>query len=403
MKAKLLLTRVVVDKAAAADKPYRLWDTKVPGLFLRVQPSGSKTWNVQWSRATSKSIGKHPIQTLDGARTKALAILSDAAANGTPAAAKPKAVIVTFADFMGQRYQPWVELERKSGKQTCANIKAQFGRFYKKPMAEINAWSIEKFKSERLKAGIKPATVNRDLDRLSAALSKAVEWGLLGANPVAGVKRLRGGNSTRIRFLDKAENRRLRNALTARDTKAAKDRASGNAWRAARHRALLGPIHVYADHLTPLVLLALNTGIRRGELFGLTWGDVNLSGKQITVRAETAKSGKIRHVPLNAEAMAVLKAWKKRGAGDGLVFPGIGGAKLTNINKAWAGLVEDAQLDNYRFHDCRHDFASKLAMAGVDLFTIKELLGHSDFAMTQRYAHLSPGHRAAAVDKLVRR
>src|SRR5690606_8929388 len=134
-----------------------------------------------------------------------------------------------------------------------------------------------------------------------------------------------------------------------------------------------------------------------------TWGDVNFLGKQVTVQAETAKSGKTRHVPLNEEAVAVLKVWKKQGAGDGLVYPGVGGGRLTNINKAWAGLVEDAALVDFRFHDCRHDFASKLAMAGVDLFTIKELLGHSDFAMTQRYAHLSPGHRAAAVDKLVRR
>jgi integrase len=403
MKTKLLLTRAAVAKAASSDKPYRLWDTKVPGLFLRVQPSGSKTWNVQWSRATSKSIGKHPIQTLDGARSKALAILSDAAANGTPAAAKSEAAIVTFEDFMSQRYRPWVEVERKAGKQTCANIKAQFERFYKKPMTDITAWSVEKFKSERLKAGIKPATVNRDLDRLRAALSKAVEWGVLDTNPVAGVKRSKGGDSTRVRFLDKAEDKRLRKALADRDGKAAKDRVSGNEWRAARHRKLLDPIAVYADHLTPLVLIALNTGLRRGELFGLKWVDVDLANKQITVRAETAKSGKTRHVPLNAQAIDVLRAWKKQGSSDGLVFPGVGGGKLTNINKAWAGLIEDAALIDFRFHDCRHDFASKLAMAGVDLFTIKELLGHSDFSMTQRYAHLSSAHRASAVDKLVRR
>lgn len=403
MKTKLLLTKAAVDRAVAADRPYRLWDTKVPGLFLRIQPSGSKTWNVQWSRATSKSIGKHPIQTLDGARTKALAILSDAAVNGTPTAAKPKAAIVTFEDFMVHRYGPWVEVERKSGKQACSNIKAQFGHLYKKPMSEITAWVVEKFKAERLKAGIKPATVNRDLDRLRASLSKAVEWGLLTSNPVAGVKRSRGGALTRVRFLDKSENKRLRKALAARDHKAGANRLSGNAWRVARSRPTLPPVQGYADHLTPLVLLALNTGLRRGELFDLTWADVNFSAKQVTVRAETAKSGRTRHVPLNTEALEVLKAWQKQAAGDELVFPGAGGGRLTNINKAWAGLLKAAGLVDLRFHDCRHDFASKLAMAGVDLFTIKELLGHSDFAMTQRYAHLSPGHRAAAVDKLIRR
>ena len=94
--------------------------------------------------------------------------------------------------------------------------------------------------------------------------------------------------------------------------------------------------------------------------------------------------------------------WRKQGGGSGLVFPGAGGGRMTNINKSWAGLVKDAALTDFRFHDCRHHFASRLVMAGVDLYTVKELLGHSDFAMTQRYAHLSPGHKAAAVEKLIR-
>jgi site-specific recombinase XerD len=74
---------------------------------------------------------------------------------------------------------------------------------------------------------------------------------------------------------------------------------------------------------------------------------------------------------------------------------------MTNINKSWASLLAAAKLENFRFHDCRHHFASRLVMAGVDLYTVKELLGHSDFAMTQRYAHLAPEHKAAAVAKLV--
>lgn len=75
---------------------------------------------------------------------------------------------------------------------------------------------------------------------------------------------------------------------------------------------------------------------------------------------------------------------------------------MTNINKSWAALCTAAELDDFHFHDCRHHFASKLAMAGVDLYTIKELLGHSDFAMTQRYAHLAAEHKAAAVAVLVK-
>lgn len=403
MAIKLQLTRAAIERASPSDKPYRLWDTKVPGLFLRVQPSGAKTWNVQWSRSTSKSIGRHPVQTLEGARAKALAILSDAAAHGTPAVAKPRQKIATLRDFMDMRYKPWIEVERRSGKQTVANIKAQFGHLYLKPMSDITAWSIEKFKAERLKAGIKPATVNRDLDRIRAALSKAVEWGLLEKNPLIGVKKSKGGDVHRVRYLTPAEARALRKALASRDARIAAARRNANAWRLQRRIEPKSTINGYSDHLSPLVLLALNTGLRRGELFGLSWDDVSFPGKQMTVRADNAKSGRTRHIPLNKEALQILAEWRKRDTGTGYVFPGVGGARLSNINRSWAALVKDAELVNFKFHDCRHDFASRLAMAGVDLYTIKELLGHADFATTQRYAHLSPGHRAAAVEKLVPR
>lgn len=138
-----------------------------------------------------------------------------------------------------------------------------------------------------------------------------------------------------------------------------------------------------------------NTGLRRGEITQLTWPDVNLPGKMLTVRAGYAKSGKARHVPLNSEAVAVLTQWKEQEP-DGRLF------KLICTAKAWGALMDAAQLENFRFHDLRHTFASKLVMAGVDLNTVRELLGHGDIAMTMRYAHLAPEHKAAAVERLVR-
>src|SRR5262249_28165316 len=120
--------------------------------------------------------------------------------------------------------------------------------------------------------------------------------------------------------------------------------------------------------------------------------------------AASAKSRKARHVPLNAEAFDVLKRWRKyQTAETGLAFPGATGARLTHINKAWAGLVKAAKLVDFHFHDCRHHFASRLVMSGADLYTVKELLGHSEFEMTQRYAHLSPEHKAKVVQLLMRR
>jgi integrase len=385
--------------------PYEKADADVRGLLVRVQPSGVKSFVVQWARGCRVTLDRHyPVCTIEAARTQALEILRDAK-HGTPAAAKSKNKVVTLDNFLTDHYGPWVIAERKAGKATLANLRAQFGPLFDtKPLSDITAWNVEKFKASRLKSGIKPATVNRDLDRIRAALNKAVEWGLLASNPVAGIKRSKGGNANRVRYLDAEEEKRLRKALLERETERRGQRASGNAWSAERGRKSR-PLWVadeFTDHLMPLVLLALNTGLRRGELFGLTWGCVSLSRKQLTVAAGTAKSGKVRYVPLNAEALDVLTRWGKYHDGVGVVFPGFNGARLTHINKAWTGLVTAAKVADFRFHDCRHHFASRLVMTGADLYTVKELLGHSDFEMTQRYAHLSPEHKAAAVDRLVR-
>ncbi len=150
------------------------------------------------------------------------------------------------------------------------------------------------------------------------------------------------------------------------------------------------------------MLLALNSGLRRGELLALTWGDVDLVGARLTVRGATAKSGRTRYLPLNSDARDVLAAWNPREAtAADLVFPGPTGARMTSLKTAWGKVATAAGLKAFTFHDLRHTFASKLVQAGVDLNTVRELLGHADIKMTLRYSHLAPEHRAAAVAKLV--
>jgi integrase len=143
-----------------------------------------------------------------------------------------------------------------------------------------------------------------------------------------------------------------------------------------------------------LVLLAINTGLRLGELLALQWSDINAEGQMLTVRRENAKSGRQRHVPLNTEAATVLGKWAAQKDCAGPVF-GISGTKTS-----WGSLLVAASVAGFRFHDLRHHFASRLVMAGVDLNTVRELLGHADLTMTLRYAHLAPEHLAAAVNKL---
>jgi len=105
---------------------------------------------------------------------------------------------------------------------------------------------------------------------------------------------------------------------------------------------------------------------------------------------------------LNDEALSVLRQWQKQIKGEGLVFPGKNGSRLDNVRKSWAGLLKNASITGFRWHDLRHDFASKLVMAGVPLNTVRDLLGHADLTTTLRYAHLAPDHRAQAVALLHR-
>lgn len=403
--------RSAVNDLETRDARYEV-RTDQKGLLVVVHPSGVKSYVVQWGRGKRKTLGHHPVMLPDAAHQQGLEALRDAAKHGTPAVAKAKAA--TWKTFLDERYAPWVEVERKAGKATVKNLRAQFNEFDKKLLTEITAWAVEKFKAKRLKAGRSPVTVNRDLDRIRAALNKAVEWKMLDVNPIAGVKRSKIEDESRVRFLSADEEKRLRDALALRETKRREQRARGNAHAVARRRPAR-PKYApdqFTDHLAPLVLLAMNTGLRRGELLGLTWEAVDRQARRIKVAAATAKSAKVRYIPLNSEAHGIIEQLHKYAAEkEGLIFGGRRkrgadaesgeGSALTHIKRSWQGLVTAAELADFHFHDLRHHFASRLVMAGVDLYAVKELLGHSDFAMTQRYAHLSQEHKAAAVERLV--
>ena len=266
-------------------------------------------------------------------------------------------------------------------------------------LAEIDALTIERFGSDLLK-NMKPISVNRILSNLRAALYRAIHWDLLKEHPMRKVKQLRVDDDTRVRYLTPEENRRLREALNDLETKRRAKQINCNEWR-KEHGYKEHPDYImFTGGVKPIVLLALNTGMRRGELLNLKWSHVNFAGRILTVVGETAKTGKTRHIPLNDEALAVLQECYEQRKESELVFPAKKGKPLQNINWIWFTLMKSAQITNFRFHDCRHDFASRLVMAGVDLNTVRELLGHSTIKMTLRYAHLAPQKLADAVAKL---
>ena len=134
----------------------------------------------------------------------------------------------------------------------------------------------------------------------------------------------------------------------------------------------------------------MNTGLRLGELIGLTWERVDLS--RGVLRLELTKSGRRREVPMNDASYRVLVGLGPKSSGR--VF------KTRYIKTAYNNAVEAAQLDDVTFHTLRHTFASWAVMRGVTLKELQELLGHSSLAMTMRYAHLAPEHLRAAVSRL---
>ena len=406
MKAKL--TPRVVEAAKPEAGPYEIHDADLKGLLVRVQPSGVKSYIVTWGRGKRRTLGRHPVMTVTGARKAALAALSESAEHGAPLAVieanKPPAEKpTTLRAFVEEHFAPWALAHQKAGQATVDAIEPVFGGLFDRELRTISAFDVERIKAQRLKSGRKPSTVNRDLDRIRGVLSRAVEWGFLADHPLKAVKRAKGADNSRVRYLTPAEEERLRAALAAREAARRASRESGNTWckeRGYGDGRPMWPEDGFTDYLTPMVLVALNTGMRRGELFGLQWQHVNLAGKLLTITAGNAKSRKARHLPLNTEALDVLTRWQRQGEGAGLVFPSAGGGRMDNINTSWGGIVADAKLADFRFHDLRHTFASKLVMAGVDLNAVRELLGHADIAMTLRYAHLAPGKLAEAVAKL---
>lgn len=394
---------ITADLVKTVSGDVEVWDTKYPGLVLRSRASGAKSYVVVYGRGKKITLGRAATLTPTEARELAKQVLGDVSKGADPQAERRKRRAGTLRGFLDRQYGPWVKANRRTGAQTLTRITKIFpASILNRPLAELTGFQLEQWRSARRKAGRRDTTINRDLDALRAVLSKAVQWRLLAEHPMRDVKRARVDAIGRLRYLSADEELRLRAALVARDESRRDGRHRFNVWRAARGYKVLPAAGVYPDHLTPITLLALNTGLRRGELLALTWGDVDLVGALLTVRGASAKSGLTRHIPLNTEAIAVLTTWRPAGCPPtAFVFPGAEGAQMFSLKTAWSKVARAAKLDAFTFHDLRHSFASKLVQAGVDLNTVRELLGHGDIKMTLRYAHLAPSHTAAAVAKLV--
>ncbi len=231
---------------------------------------------------------------------------------------------------------------------------------------------------KRRKDGVGPATVNRELATLKNSFNKALkEWGWVRENPVTRIS-MEKEPPGRVRYLTDEEFEKL---LEARP-----------------------------EWLRPIVLTARHTGLRRENILSLRWHQVDLSRRVITV--ERTKNGERLGIPINDTLMGLFKKFSKvRYIGGGYVFyhppakkkgtkGAFNGRRYYEVKTAFRNALDEAGIQNFRFHDLRHCFASALVQRGADLYEVQRLLGHKSQAMTQRYAHLAPENLRKAVLRL---
>ncbi|WP_439878095.1 phage integrase [Pseudomonas prosekii] len=401
MKEKL--TAKLLASLQITGKEYEVHDTTVGGLFVRVTAAGAKSYVVSWARGRKKTLGRMGILTLEQARAEATQYLAEARTLGEPLAVtqgRRGATLPSLREFIDDIYMPWFKTHHKGHEKTLHTLDHNFEAIMPQRLDAITGRDLDQIRTGWMQSGNKPSTVNRKMGSISGVFSRAVEWEYIDAHPMDRLKALKVDSMGLVRYLDAEENKRLREALDARQDEARTERESANKWRTDRGKELMPSLLQvsFTDHLKPMVLISLNTGMRRGELFDLKWSAVNFQTKTITAAGATTKTSDTRHIPMNKETVRVLEDWKKLAGKSRYVFPSQEGGRLEDVKSAWLKLLERANIEGFRWHDMRHDFASRLVMAGVPLNTVRDLLGHADIKMTLRYAHLAPGTKAAAVD-----
>ena len=379
--ASQLISKTLLAKLQPKEKPYDVWDARVTGFLVRVYPSGKMSYFVQYARGRRKKLGQVGVLGLNAAREKAIELINihhqgEDVDRYQKYGSKPHTL--TLQTFIEKEYRPWFLAHAKTGQKILNQLAAAFKDFLNKPLASITAYDLEQWRSAELKR-LKPATVNRYLGSFKAIFAKAREWGFISEDLVYKIKALPVDPIGYCRFLSEKEQRDLLKALNDREAKA-------------------GSSKNFSDHLMPMVLTALNTGLRKGELCTLKKEQVNLRQKYVS---QLGKNGKVRHIPLNDTAYNALRDWIKQTKSEYLFpNPNRSDAPIKDIKSSWKNLMKDAGIKNFRWHDMRHHFASQLVMAGVPLNTVRELLDHSDIKMTLRYAHLAPEYKVEAVRKI---
>lgn len=282
-------------------------------------------------------------------------------------------------DEVGADFLAYARANKRSASHDAQRMRRLVARWAGRPADAVTSADVDVLKTD-LAATLAPATANRHLALGKAAYNLALRSGKVRSNPFRAVRLLAETNE-RVRYLTDDEEARLLAALP--------------------------------EFIRRLVIVAHETGLRKGALLELRWEDVDLGVGSVTVRRD--KGGRILRLPLNSRALEALREVRRwqvqrarehfRGSREILspfVFCTPSGGYLHNLERDhWRPAVEGGGLPDFRFHDLRHSFASRLAMAGVDSLAIEQLGGWRTPRMVRRYAHLAPGHLREAVERLV--
>lgn len=281
----------------------------------------------------------------------------------------PKRGAMTF-DGLADKYRELISVHKRGHHVEKYILKTLAAFFGDLRVFDLSAEDAERFKATR-SISVKPATVNRELTVAKHMLTKAVEWKLIPDNPFRTVRPLSVPKCAE-RVLDSAEETKVLAACE----------------------------RVRSRFLKLGILLALHTGMRRGELLSLEWSRVDLQRRTIRIINAKSSAGD-RLIPMNATVHALLSDLVKK-ATSPLVFPSNRrpGEKLLDLKKGFKKAVQSSGIAHFRWHDMRHTFATRLVRAGVDIVSVQHLLGHSKITMTARYAHSLADAKIAAVSML---
>lgn len=284
----------------------------------------------------------------------------------------------TLAQFYTDTYLPWAKDHKKSWRTDDLRLQPALAKFGKLNLADIAPMQIEKWKRERRDTPAKrgrganapigtrsPGTVNHELASLASVFSLAVTQELLASNPVRKVKKL-PHNSERSRVCSAEEEQLLRTWLP--------------------------------PTIVPFFVVAINTGMRCGEMVALNWGDVDFERGTIHIR--TSKTDKPRTIPMNKAVREELVRLYDARKNDQAVFCNQRGTRHKRPNVTFYCYCKKLGIEDLHWHDLRHTAASRLADAGASPFVIAEILGHADLRQTKRYTHATSDAKRRAVEAI---